>query len=1120
MLNASSNNQELEKLLGYDYEVFLSFRGPDTRNDITDYLHTSMIDAGIRAYIDDEELRIGEEISGQLLQAIEQSKISIPIFSKGYADSTWCLRELVKMVESKNTRRHKIMPIFYNVAPSEVKYQTDHYGNAIVSHANKKRFDDDTIDNWKAALNEVGALKGWDFQSMPNRGKGEFVKEVVNNVLIELKTAYLEVSDCLVEVNNHVDEIMRMICTHNHETKIVGIHGIGGMGKTTLAQIVYNQLSDDFSNCCFLSNIRETEITRLQNQLISNILKKRWPDINNIMEGKKVIKERLCSKIVLLLLDDVDEASQLDALVQKREWFGKGSKIIITTRDRGILNVPTLVDWTYELTGMDFDHSLQLFSKHAFRRDYPIEQYIFHSKRAVNICSGLPLALEVIGSLLSGKSIEDWDATLKELEEFPHHNVQEKLMISIKALNEDQRKIFFDVACFFIGIDKRIVIYMWENCKFLPQQSLNTLQQRSLIKIREDNRLWMHDWLRDIGRNLIQQRSGWQPEKQRWVWTHAQALEILEKMQMGGVHGIESIEAICLKLDEMSQYSLIKECLASLSNLRFLQMDSKDFDDITKSVLTQVSGFLSYQCSNFVRTTFSRLILPELRWLSWRYFPLAFKLTNFSMRRLLILDLSMSRVTKKWDGWSHIKLAKNLKVLNLTGCMKLRKTPNLSFHVNLERLILESCENLVQIHTSISQLKKLVFLNLKDCNNLRELPNEMGALESLRELLLDSTAIEEIPEWRRMKKLEILSLDKCTLLNKFSFVGCVAAATTLSLVDSHLTQLPNSIENFNSLIHLNLSSTNMRELPDVTGNMKNLKVLKMRCPLRKLSSTIGMLEKLEELEAWGTFKEIPDNIGNLRLLKNLILGSPRISMVPQLPESLVNLCCKTTSMETLPNFSNLINLRNLRLTLLLNHKGPSKLEAAPSARWIGTLQMLEFLKLSSPYIATLSSDLVLLSQLKKLKLQCCHLQCLPRLSTNLSYLSIKSCRRMKTTNDLSNLKALSDLVIVGCDELTEIRGLEGLENLRTLELVALPSLVKLPDLTNLKKLKKIHLNDCPKLFEILGGPKSLEILHIVNCSNLQKFPDPSSLKNLEVWNPETKESTSDLVFQEFVNVNT
>ncbi|KAL3746437.1 hypothetical protein ACJRO7_015401 [Eucalyptus globulus] len=100
------------------------------------------------------------------------------------------------MAESRNTRRHKIMPIFYNVPPSEIKYQTKHYGNAIVSHANKKQFNDETINKWKAALS-----------------KGEFAKEVLNNVLTELKAAYLEVSDCLVEVDNHVDEIMRMIGT-------------------------------------------------------------------------------------------------------------------------------------------------------------------------------------------------------------------------------------------------------------------------------------------------------------------------------------------------------------------------------------------------------------------------------------------------------------------------------------------------------------------------------------------------------------------------------------------------------------------------------------------------------------------------------------------------------------------------------------------------------------------------------------------------------------------------------------------------------------------------------------------------------------------------------------------
>ncbi|KAF8028645.1 hypothetical protein BT93_E1324 [Corymbia citriodora subsp. variegata] len=1063
MCNASSNNQEMEESSEYDYEVFLSFRGPDTRTDLTDYLYTSMTDAGIRAYRDDKELRNGEEIDDQLLQAIEQSKVSIPIFSKGYADSTWCLKELVKMVESKNIRRHKIKPIFYDVKLSEVKYQLDHYGNAIASHANNKRFNDETINNWKAALNEVGALKGWDFQSMPNRGKGDFVREVVNDVLIELKSAYLEVSDCLVEVDNHVDEIMRMIGAHNHETKIVGIHGMGGVGKTTLAKIVYNQLSNDFVNCCFLSNIREIEITCLQSQLISKILTNKCLDINNTMEGKKAIKERLCSKTVLLLLDDVDKASQLDALVQKRGWFGEGSKIIITTRDRGILNVPTLVDGTYELTGMNLHHSLQLFSKHAFRRDCPLEQYILHSERAIKICGGLPLALEVIGSLLSGKIMGDWDTILKELEEFPQEDVQRKLMISIEALNEDQRKIFYDVACFFIGSDKRIAIHMWEGCKFLPHQSLGILQQRSLIKIGEDNLLWMHDWLRDIGRNMIQQGSGKKPEKQQWLWAPAQTLEVLRKKQMGGdVHGIGSIEAICLKFDKLSEYSTIKECLASFSNLRFLEVDSQDFNRNREFILTH----LCYQYSNFFQATFGPLILPELRWLSWTHFPMDLRLTNFSMWKLVILDLSMSRITEKWDGWSHIKLAANLKVLNLSKCEELRKTPNLSFQVNLEQLILERCENLVQIDPSICHLKNLVYLNLNYCLRLQKLPDEMGALESLTELLLDCTSIEEIPLWRRMNKLEILSLLGCTLLKKFNFIGCPYEA-----------------------------------LPDSSGNMKILKMSFSH--IRKLPSTIGMLEKLEKLEAGGLYLggEIPDSIGKLPFLKTLVLTATRISAVPRLPESLITLCFYTHSMETLPDLSNLVNLRTLSLQLWGNLKDPSEFEDTPSLWWIGRLPMLEVLDLGSPYITTLSSDLVLLSQLKRLELQCPNLQCLPSLPTNLSYLSIQHCGKIKTINDLSNLKELSYLDISDCEKLIEIQGLEGLEKLRMIEFVRLPSLARLPDLTNLKKLKEIHLKSCTKLTEIRDGPGSLEILHIENCLNLQKLPDPSNFKNVKVVIP-------------------
>ncbi|KAL3739166.1 hypothetical protein ACJRO7_020548 [Eucalyptus globulus] len=792
------------------------------------------------------------------------------------------------------------------------------------------------------------------------------------------------------------------------------------------------------------------------------------------MEGKREIKERLCSKKVLLLLDDADDASQLDALVQKHEWFGKGSKIIISTRDRGILNV----DETYELTGMNFDHSLKLFSRHAFRRDYPLDQYISHSERAVNMCNGLPLALEVIGSLLSGKSEEEWDATLKELEESPQENVRKKLMISIEALNENQRKIFLDVACFFIGYDKRIVIHLWESCKLLPHQSLGILQQRSLIKIRDDNQLWMHDWLRDIGRTFIEEGSGMKPENQQWVWTHEQALDVLEKMQSGGgFHGIGSIEALCLELPELSRYSLMKEFLGSLLNLRFLRMDVKFINGC--KLCETIDSMKNIWRSNFLGNgefflnllgplvlPKSRLILPELRWLSWNNMPSHFELSHISMRKLVILDISRSKLEETWHGWSHIKLAENLKVLNLSRC-KLNKTLDLPSHKKLEQLILEGCESLVEIDSSIGHLKNLVFLNLKDCKRLQKLPDEMGALESLMELLLDSTAIKEIHECGRMKNLKILSLVKCKSLNIFSFIGCPTSVAKLSLVNNH----------FNSLIELDLSRTKIRVLPYSIPYMKKLKVLKLcNCPLIQLPCAIGI------------------NIGKLPILRKLVLEGSEIPAMPQLPESLITLTIDTSSIRGMPDLSNLLNLRNLKLHVSFEH--PSKLEEDPSSWGIGRLRMLEVLDLICPDIGTLSFDLVLLSELKELHIQCRNLQCLPMLPTNLSYLCIWFCNRIKATSDISNLKALSSLKICFCKELAEIEGLEGLENLRTLFLDSLP-LAKLSDLTSLKKLKEISLMSCTELVEIPECPELLEILEIVYCVKLQKWPDPSSFKNLK-----------------------
>ncbi|VVA34381.1 PREDICTED: TMV resistance N [Prunus dulcis] len=815
------------------YHVFLSFRGKDTRKTFTDHLYTALVNAGFRTFRDDDEVERGEGIKPELQKAIKHSRTSVIVFSKNYASSRWCLDELVMILEHKRiSADHVILPVFYDVDPSDVRKQTGSLAKAFARH--QKTQPSNKEKEWREALSEVADLAGMVLQNQGYESK--FIKKIVKVIGDKLSRTPLSVAPNLVGMHSGVERINFWLQRRSTDVGILVIYGMSGIGKTTIAKTVYNSNFRIFEGSSFLENIKEVSqqpngLVQIQTQLLSDILNGRKMKISNISEGLIKIEDAISSKRVLLVLDDVDHMDQLDAVFQVRDRFYPGSKIIITTRRARLLKAHQITE-VYAVGTLTQKESLELFSWHAFGQDHPVEDYKEYSEKLVDHCGGLPLALKVLGSSLLGESVCLWKSALEKLEVIPNGEIINKLRVSYDCLQDDHdQKLFLHIACFFIGMDKDYIAKILDGCDFYTIVGIQNLIDRCLVIIDGWDKVQMHDLIRGMGREIVRLESK-EPWKRSRVWHHKDSFKILTEK-----NGTETIEGLVLNMHMCPAINSNEKVLETNAFSRMRELKLLHLSHV------QLDGSYAEFCT-------------ELRWLCWTKFPLDSIPVDFPLESVIILEMQYSGLRQVFKG---TKCFSSLKILDLSHSHSLTDTSDFSFCPKLEKLIIADCVSLIYVHGSIGNPERLVYLSMKDCKNLKMLPENICMLKFLETLIISGcTSLKfSIEMLRNMESLKELHTDGIPIGElRPGRSSCILSSLPCSLVDLSLQgcnlsndAFPREFSNLSSLRTLNLGNNPICVLPNCIKDFTKLHELSfLRC--KNLKSLLG-LPKLGKLNVGG-----------------------------------------------------------------------------------------------------------------------------------------------------------------------------------------------------------------------------------------------------------------------------
>ncbi|KAI9074216.1 hypothetical protein K1719_043781 [Acacia pycnantha] len=767
--------------------VYISFDDDDDTRKFVRSLSAALKAQGFRIFGHYEKRETGVSNNlpyYQLLEAIEESWIWIVVFSKNYASSSWCLRELEKfagccdwtftrslralgrpMVEERETRFEADMGLLgfgVEKRASRDKKACRGKKNKKVGFAYDKKAPStfnpnshrDKVEKWRLALKngfhlsgrrrsvgertiavyydvdpnsfpqqayqehsseerqrrleavkQVTSLSGWPVR---NYSSGiQVIQKIVKEVKSRIDQQFYDFFG-FVGIQSQVEEVEKLLdLSTDDEVQVVGICGMGGSGKSTIAAGLYLKIFHCFDAFCFLPNVSERlrhGDLSLQEFLLRN-LQMENSEAMQFLGQEFLACKGLRKHKFLLVLDGVNLAQHLQELnlVEKSNCFGAGSRIIITTRDEQVLQEYE-VNRVYRPKLLLKVEAFKLFCSIAFPKEYPTEDFKEIIDRVLDYADGLPLAIEMLGSSFYGKGIAERRSFLDREEIIPPVAIMMVLRKSFDELDDMTKEMFLDVACFFIGKDINHVREILQDCiSFRVDTEL--LVQKSLITIA-NQKIQMHRMLQAMGREIIRQQCPNQPDKRSRLYLYSDINYVMENERN---KVLEKVEAIALDLEEHKMATLRIDALSDMINLRLL-------------VLRNVKAFGTLEN-----------LSSELRYVSWHQYPFTNLPSRFKSDTLVQLIMPESNMTEVWKG--KMMLPK-LRKMDLCGSKTLTKTPDFGRVPKLERLELEGCSGLLELDPSIANLSTLKFLNLRNCINLISIPNSLFSYNSLEVLNL------------------------------------------------------------------------------------------------------------------------------------------------------------------------------------------------------------------------------------------------------------------------------------------------------------------------------------------------------------------------------------------------